>query len=99
MSKALDRNDLIEKMNLGEISPDMQDQIIAQLGENVLKSVLIEVKAELEEGELEEFDSLIKKDNPETIEKFLLEKIPSFDSLVKEKMSIQMEAVRRAMSV
>lgn len=99
MSKALDRNDLIEKMNLGEVSPDIQNQIISQLGENVLKSVLIEVKAELEGAEREEFDSLIKEDNPEIIERFLLEKIPNFDSLVKEKMSIQMEAVRRAMSV
>lgn len=99
MNKTLDRNDLVKKMNLEGVPADVQDQIIAQLGENVLKSVTFEIVSLLSDEDSATFDELTKGTDQEKMEKFLTEKVPTLEQIIKEKTDTQIESVRKAMSV
>lgn len=98
MNKTLDREDLIEKMNLGGVPTDVQNQIIAQFGENVLKAVTLEIMSQLSESAVKIFEKLVNENNQKEMEKFLSEKIPNLDQLIKEKTDVQIESIRNAMT-
>ncbi|MES3005670.1 MAG: hypothetical protein V4664_01840 [Patescibacteria group bacterium] len=98
MNQTLNRNDLVEKMNLGGVPAEVQDQIIAQYGENVLKAVTLEVITLLSDEDRVVFEELTQSGNETKMEKFLAEKIKNLDVLIKEKSDNQIEKVRKAMS-
>lgn len=99
MNYILTRDDLVLKMNLEGIPTEVQDQVIAQYGENVLKGATLEALSSLSEEDKKQLESHIETGNEKEIEIFLAEKVTNFDKIIKEKSDAEIEKIRKEMSV
>lgn len=95
MSQTMNKTDLVKKLDLTGVPAKLQDEILAQLGENILTSVSLEVISRLTPDDRLSFEKLLKQDDTRGVEEFLNKKIPGIDDLVKEKTSAEIEAAQR----
>jgi len=74
-----------DDLGLGNLPEEKREELIAKMTEVVLKRIFIETVEKLNEKGQEEYAKLIEnKATPEEVEKFLLERIPDYDAMVKK---------------
>lgn len=98
MKNILTREDLVVKMNLTGAPSDVQDQIIAQYGENVLKEATLEALSSLSDDDRKQLEKHIETGNEKDIEVFLAEKVTNFDQIIEEKSDALIQKIRKEMS-
>ncbi|MDQ1284177.1 MAG: hypothetical protein QG620_525 [Patescibacteria group bacterium] len=79
------QNTLIEELGLASLPPEKQEELLVKMTEVVLKRIFVETMEKLPEADQEEYSKLIDANAaPEEVEKFLTEKIPNYDEMVKK---------------
>lgn len=74
---------IIEELGLGELPREKQEELLAKVGEVVMKRIYLETMESLEKPDQEKLVGLMDKD-PEGVENFIKEKIPDYDEFVKK---------------
>lgn len=75
---------LIEEMGLGDLPEEKQQALTEKMFEVLLKNIFVEAGEKLSEEDKNIFGEMISKEaSPEEIEKFLKEKIPDYEEMVK----------------
>lgn len=76
---------LLEELGIADLPEDKQNDLIGKMTEAVLKKILLEVLERLNETDRAIFETMMENGaSPEEMEKFLQEKIPSYDKLVEK---------------
>jgi hypothetical protein len=76
---------LIEELGLASLPQDKQEELLVKMTEVVLKRIFVETMDKLTEADQETYAKMIEENTtPEDLEKFLMEKIPNYDALVKK---------------
>jgi hypothetical protein len=79
------QSNLISDLGLENLPEEKKEELIAKMTEVVLKRIFIETVEKLSEKDQGEYAKMIEeKAAPEEMEKFLLEKIPDYDAMVKK---------------
>ncbi|MFA6047530.1 MAG: DUF5663 domain-containing protein [Parcubacteria group bacterium] len=79
------KSSLLEELGLGGLSEEKQDELLAKMIEVVMKRILIETIEKLDEKSRDEYARMVETQAaPEELEKFLKEKIPDYDAMVKK---------------
>lgn len=77
------KEDIMQYLGLNKLSQDKQDEILAKIGEIILKKIFIETVDKLKEGDREEFEKMLKDgSDADKIEKFLNTKIENYDIII-----------------
>jgi hypothetical protein len=74
---------IIEELGLQSLPQEKQEELMAQIGEVVMKRIYLETMESLEKEDQEKLIDLMEK-KPEEAESFLREKIPDYDNFVKK---------------
>ena len=76
---------LVDELGLASLLQDKQEELLVKMTEVVLKRIFVETMEKLPETDQETYAKMIDENaTPEDLEKFLLEKIPNYDALVKK---------------
>ena len=78
------KQQMVERLDIGELAPAEQDEIITKIGENILKQLTITVLDKLPEEDLPEFDTITESGDPARLQEFLSSKIPNYNKLMQE---------------
>jgi hypothetical protein len=81
--KTVLKQTIIEELGLQDLPQEKQDELMAQIGEVVMKRIYLETMESLEKEDQEKLIDLMEK-KPEEAEGFLREKIPDYDNFVKK---------------
>jgi len=76
------QQNIIQELGLQDLPEDTQAEILAQMGEVVLKRVLVNSLEQLSENDLKEFEKIQETATPEEIEEFFNSKIPGYEQMV-----------------
>jgi shikimate kinase len=76
------QQNIIQELGLQDLSEDTQAEILAQMGEIVLKRVLVNSLEQLSENDLKEFEKIQETATPEEIEEFFNSRIPGYEQMV-----------------
>jgi hypothetical protein len=95
MNPTTTTDDLVKKLDLTGVPENLQNEIIAQLGENIITSVTLDVVSRLSDDDRAAFETLLQQDDSKGIEKFLSEKVPNIDDIVKERTEAEIEAAKK----
>lgn len=77
------KEDIMQYLGLSKLSEDKQDEILAKIGEIILKKIFIETVDKLDEPDRIEFEKMLKEGtDADSIEKFLNTKIENYDMIV-----------------
>jgi predicted nucleic acid-binding OB-fold protein len=75
---------LLAELNLSDISEEKQDELLAKMGEVILKKIFIETVEKLDEVGRKHFSEMLNEERTvEEIEEFLKIKIPDYDIMVE----------------
>jgi hypothetical protein len=75
---------LVEEMGLSGLPEEKQKKLIDKMFEVLLKRIFVETNLKLSEADRKTFGEMINKGTaPEEMEKFLQEKIPNFNEILK----------------
>lgn len=85
------RNMLVSQLGLSDLPADMQEKVISQFGENVLKRVTVAVLEKLPEEKRDEFARLTEAEDATKMQAFLKENIPDLDAVVGEEARKELE--------
>ncbi len=77
---------ILEDLGIGDLSKEAQEEIITQLGQNVLQHLTVAILEKVPEGKRQEFESLSATKDEEKIEAFLRTEIPNLDDFVKKEV-------------
>lgn len=70
---------------MGSLPEKDQEELLVKMTEVVLKRIFVETMEKLTEADQETYAKMIdEKAAPEELEKFLMEKIPDYDAMVKK---------------
>lgn len=76
---------LLEEMGIADLPEDQQNELIGKMTEAVLKRILLEALEKLGEADRITFETMMEDSvSSEEMEKFLQEKIPSYNKLVEK---------------
>ena len=75
---------IIDELDIAEIPKESQENIIAKLGESVLKKLTIDIFSEIPKNEQAELEKIMKSGNMDEVHKFLDSKIPDFDDFINK---------------
>jgi hypothetical protein len=79
------KNSMIADLGLTGLSQEKQDELLAKMIEVVMKRILLETIEKLDEKGREEYARMIETQAaPEELEKFLKEKIPDYETMIKK---------------
>ena len=81
------QKDLFVELNLQNLPNEKKEQFILQVGEIIQKNVVMRVITEMSESDKDEFEIVLKENNPEKTQTFLQEKFPNLDEILKEEIS------------
>lgn len=73
---------LVKDLGLTNLTEEVQDQILARLGEITLKAVTLAIFEKLPEAKRAEFDEIALAEDPAKIQAFLTENIPNLKELM-----------------
>ena len=73
---------IIEELGLSELPQEKQEELLAKIGEVLIKRIYLETMERLEKEDQEKLVDMMEK-NPDSIEAFLAEKIPNYEEFVK----------------
>ncbi|MDX9913645.1 MAG: hypothetical protein RBS77_03635 [Candidatus Moranbacteria bacterium] len=77
------KEDIMQYLGLSKLSQDKQDEILAKIGEIILKKIFIETVDKLAEEDRVEFERMLKEGTDvDSIEKFLNTKIENYDMII-----------------
>lgn len=77
------KEDIMQYLGLSKLSQDKQDEILAKIGEIILKKIFIETVDKLDQEDRVEFERMLKEGTDvESIEKFLNTKIENYDMII-----------------
>jgi hypothetical protein len=74
---------IIEELGMQDLPQDKQDELLAKIGEVVMKRIYLETMERLEKPDQENLVDMMEK-NPEAVEAFLTDKIPDYNEFVKK---------------
>lgn len=77
---------ILEDLEIGDLSKEAQEEIITQLGQNVLQHLTVAILEKVPEEKRQEFESLSATKDEEKIETFLRTEIPNLDDFVKKEV-------------
>jgi len=83
MPTILQKN-IIKELGLEELPEKTQAEILAKIGESLLKRVIVNSLEQLSEQDRQEFEKIQKKAKPEEIDNFLKSKISDYEQMVFE---------------
>lgn len=76
---------LLDEMGLTDLPPEKQEELLVKMTEVVLKRIFVETVEKLSPDDQDAYAKMIEeKAGPEEAEKFLMEKIPDYDEMVKK---------------
>ena len=76
---------LIDELGLSDLPQEKKEQLMIKMTEVVLKRIFVETMEKLSEKDQEAYAQMIEKNAPpEELEKFLMEKIADYDTMVKK---------------
>lgn len=79
------KNAMIADLGLDGLSEEKQDELLSKMIEVVMKRILVETIERLDEKGREEYARMIETQSaPEELEKFLKEKIPDYETMIKK---------------
>jgi hypothetical protein len=83
------KQNIIKDLGLEALSEEEQEEALLSVGRIIFQAVLIRVLQELDDQGKDEFDKLLseKPNDEEAILKFLTEKVPNLNSIVREEVS------------
>lgn len=73
----------IKELGLADLPSDMQDEIFAQVGENIMRGVAIAALETLSLEDQVEFERVAEEGDPEKTRVFLSSKIPDFETFTQ----------------
>jgi hypothetical protein len=77
------KEDIMQYLGLSKLSQDKQDEILAKIGEIILKKIFIETVDKLGEEDRLAFEKMLKEgSDADSIEKFLNTKIENYDMII-----------------
>lgn len=83
----IDQNDLnntlIKDLGMEGLPREVQDEVIARLGENILRRITVSIVEKISPEARHEFDSISEAGDSERMKTFLNGQIPDFDNFVK----------------
>lgn len=74
---------LVRELGIGNLLPQDRDEIVASLGESVLKNIMMKVLETLPESAQAEFGAVSESGDPDKLQIFLKEKISNLDELIQ----------------
>jgi len=75
--------EIMKDLGFDKLSEDKQDEILAKIGEIILKKMFIETVDRLGPEDAEKFKDMLKNgESVESIEEFLGAKIPDYDMII-----------------
>ena len=77
------KEDIMQYLGLNNLSKEKQDEILAKIGEIILKKIFIETVDRLSVNDRETFEKMLKDgSDADSIEKFLNTKIENYDMII-----------------
>lgn len=83
IQKLLEKNLLVE-LGIEEAAPEIQEKVVSQFTETLLKKIMARIFDLLPEGKKDEFLKLQEAGDEEKLENFLKNNIPNFENLMTE---------------
>lgn len=80
------REILLKELDFEGIPTEAQNEVVSQLGEIILQSLVVTLYKQLLPEARKEFDALSKAGNPEHIHEFLEQNIPHVQELMQEEV-------------
>lgn len=87
MDKKFVEKNIIDELGLSGLPEGKKIELLSQMTESVLKRITIAVLEKLSTQDAEEFEKLRESEDPERIDKFLKEKIPNYETMVRDIIS------------
>lgn len=78
---------LAKDLGLGEVPQSIRDEVIARVGENILRRITIAIVEKIAPEARQEFDSISEAGDSERMKTFLNTQIPDFDNFVKNEVN------------
>lgn len=72
-----------KNLGISHFPQDAQEKILAKLGENITKRIMLELLKKLPEEKMGEFEEIQKSGDDEKMQVFLRANIPNIDELVQ----------------
>jgi hypothetical protein len=73
---------IIEELGFQDLPQDKQEELLAKMGEVVMKRIYLETMEKLDKPDQDKLVDMMDN-NPEGVETFLAEKIPDYEEFVK----------------
>jgi len=91
------REAVMKELGLEKLSQEKQEELIAKMGEVVLKKMFLETVEKLDGDGRKHFERMLEeKRTPEEIEEFLKVKIPDYDEILKKIVMDLKEDLKKA---
>jgi len=91
------REAIMKELGLEKLSQEKQEELIAKMGEVILKKMFLETVEKLDEDGRKHFERMLEeKRTPEEIEEFLKVKIPDYDEILKKIVMDLKEDLKKA---
>ncbi|MFA6183577.1 MAG: hypothetical protein WC682_00570 [Parcubacteria group bacterium] len=79
------KKDIMLDLGMDKLPEDKQDEILAKIGEIILKKIFIETIDRLDEGDANEFKKMLEDgSDSDSIEKFLSARIENYDVIIEK---------------
>lgn len=78
------REELITAFHLEQVAPEKQDELIAKMGEAILKRLFLETMEKIGDDGVAEYEALLHKEaKPEEMDAFFEKKIPGYNVFIQ----------------
>lgn len=88
------RSTLIKELGIENLSGEAQDEIVAKIGEMVLKSLTASIFEKLTPSAKEEFNRISAAGNPALIQAFLEENAPGIHQMMEEELKKTLQSFK-----
>lgn len=86
---------IIDALGINDLPKDVQEEILAKLGEVGLKNTMVAVLEKLPEENMAEFEKLGEGGDTNSMRYFLKKHIPDFDEISKQEMKKVVDDFKR----
>ncbi len=92
------RETIMKELGLEKLPQEKQEELLAKMGEVVLKKMFLETVDKLDEDGRKHFEKMLEnKSTPEEIEEFLKVKIPDYEKMVEKIVTDLKEELKETM--
>ncbi|HAQ05918.1 TPA: hypothetical protein DCP13_03970 [Candidatus Azambacteria bacterium] len=86
---------IIDELGISDLPVEVQDRILSQFTENLVKSIALAIMERLPEDKREEFEKLSEAGEQEKINQFLTAQIPDYQNLVQNEVNSAKEEFKK----